>query len=99
MTQLPEINRALNTTFNYIGSVNKLPENGVEGQLVYNTSNDTLEVFSKAQWIAINNGFLSEVHPKTIKEELLKVLDKYPDSRIAKDVRNLLEVYERGAYV
>lgn len=99
MAQLPEIDKALNTTFNYIGFVNELPKDGVEGQVVYNTSNDTLEVFSKAQWIAINNGFLSEVHPKTIKEELLKVLDKYPDSRIAEDVRNLLKVYERGSYV
>lgn len=99
MAQLPEIDKALNTTFSYIGSVNELPKNGVEGQVVYNTSNDTLEVFSKAQWIAINDGFLSEGHPKTIKEELLEVLDRHKDSKIAEDVRNLLKVYERGFYV
>ena len=34
MTQLPEIDKALNTTFSYIGSVNELPKDGTVGQIV-----------------------------------------------------------------
>ena len=99
MAQLPEIDKALNATFSYIGSVNELPKDGTVGHIVYSTSNDSLYTFSNAQWIAINEGFLSGLHTKTIKEELLEVLDKHKGSKIAEDVRNLLKVYERGSYV
>ena len=98
MAQLPEIDIALNTTFNYIGSVNELPKDGTVGQIVYNTSDNSMYTFNNAQWIAINGGFLS-APTKTIKEELLEVLDRHKGSKIAEDVRNLLKVYERGSYV
>ena len=88
-----------NMVLSYTGFVNELPKNGTVGHIVYSTSNDSLYTFSNAQWIAINEGFLSGLHTKTIKEELLEVLDKHKGSKIAEDVRNLLEVYERNSYI
>jgi hypothetical protein len=99
MAQIPtNIDIALNTTFNYTGSVNELPKDGTAGQVVYNTSDYSLYTFNNAQWIAINSGFLS-APTKTIKEELLEVLDRHKGSKIAEDVRNLLEVYEKSSYI
>ena len=96
MAQLPEIDKALNTTFSYIGSVNELPKDGTVGQIVLEASNNLLlYAFDGAQWVEL----ASLAPTKTIKEELLEVLDRHKGSKIAEDVRNLLKVYERGSYV
>lgn len=96
MAQLPEIDKALNTTFSYIGSVNELPKDGTVGQLVLEAGSNIPYVFTGgARWVELT----SLASTKTIKEELLEVLDRHKGSKIAEDVRNLLKVYERGSYV
>jgi hypothetical protein len=98
MAQLPKIDIALNTTFNYIGSVNELPKDGTVGQIVLETGSNIPYVYVSggASWVEL----ASLLTPtKTIKEELLEVIDRNKGSKIAEDVRNLLEVYERGSYV
>lgn len=96
MAQLPEIDKALNTTFSYIGSVNELPKDGTVGQIVLEAGSNIPYVFiAGARWVELAN----LASTKTIKEELLEVLDRHKDSKIAEDVRNLLKVYERGSYV
>lgn len=96
MTQLPEIDKALNTTFSYMGSVNELPKDGTVGQIVLEAGSNIPYVFiNGAGWVELAN----LASTKTIKEELLEVLDRHKDSKIAEDIRNLLKVYERGSYV
>ena len=96
MTQLPEIDKVLNTTFNYMGSVNELPKDGTVGQIVLEAGSNIPYVFiDGARWVELT----SLASTKTIKEELLGVLDRHKGSKIAEDVRNLLKVYERGSYV
>ena len=97
MAQLPEIDIALNTTFNYTGSVNKLPKDGTVGQIVLETGSNIPYVYvsSGAQWVEL----ASLAPTKTIKEELLEVLDRHKGSKIAEDIRNLLEVYEKSSYI
>ena len=97
MAQLPKIDKELNTTFNYIGSVNELPKDGTAGQIVLEADSNTCYVFiDGARWVELDS-LLTPT--KTIKEELLEVLDRHKGSKIAEDVRNLLKVYERGSYV
>lgn len=96
MAQLPKIDKELNTTFNYIGSVNELPKDGTVGQVVLEAGSNAPYVFTYGiGWVELG----SLTPTKTIKEELLEVLDRHKGSKIAEDVRNLLKVYERGSYV
>ena len=97
MAETPKIDIALNTTFNFIGSVNELPKDGTAGQIVLEADSNTCYVFiDGARWVELDS-LLTPT--KTIKEELLEVLDRHKGSKIAEDVRNLLKVYERGSYV
>ena len=96
MAQLPEIDVALNTTFNYIGSVNELPKDGTAGQVVLEAGGNIPYVFVDTSWVELGS-LLTPT--KTIKEELLEVLDRHKGSKIAEDIRNLLKVYEQNSYI
>lgn len=97
MAQIPEIDKALNTTFNYVGSVSELPEDGTEGQIFLETGSNILYVSNNgASWVELGS-LLTPT--KTIKEELLEVLDRHKGSKIAEDIRNLLKVYEKNSYI
>ncbi len=97
MAEVPEIHKILNTTFNYIGSVNELPKDGTVGQIVLETGSNIPYVYVSggASWVELAN----LAPTKTIKEELLEVLDRHEGSKIAEDIRNLLEVYEKSSYI
>ena len=90
MAVLPKINNE----FSYIGVVNELPKKGTNGQIVYSTRDSALHAYHEAQWVV-----LTELNSKPIKEELLEVINKYPNSIIAQDVKNLLDSYSWRAYV
>lgn len=94
MAKLPEIDRMSNITSNFIGFVNELPKDGTVGQVVLEAGSSIPYVFNGTSWIELG----SLTSTKTIKEELLEVLNRYPGSAIAKDVKNLLELYEKRMY-
>ena len=97
MPEIPKIDIELNTTFNYIGSVNELPKDGTVGQVVLEAGSNTPYVYVSdgTSWVELAN----LAPTKTIKEELLEVLDRHEGSKIAEDIRNLLEVYEKSSYI
>ena len=84
-----------NMVLSYTGFVNELPKNGTVGQVVFEVGSNLSYAFDGAQWVEL----ASLAPTKTIKEELLEVLDRHKGSKIAEDVRNLLEVYERNSYI
>ena len=94
MTMLPERIPTMNTAMIYKGSFSGLPRPGVNGDMLYNTDDDKIYVFLDNRWISVG-GMVAE---SNIVDDLTKVLDKYPGSLIAKDIRVYLELQRRRIY-
>lgn len=94
MTALPERIPTMSTAMIYQGSFSDLPRAGVNGDLLYNTDDNKIYVFSDSRWVSVGN----MVAESNIVDDLTEVLDKYPDSSIAKDIRTYLELQRRRIY-
>ena len=91
LPKLPELN--LNNIFRC--SSNELPKNAVEGDIAEVTD------YGKSIFIFTSrNGWVQVLKNNTnnILDELMEVLIKYPNSLIAKDIKNLLKLYEMRIY-
>lgn len=94
MALLPERMQTLNTTMIYRGSLSALPEKGINGEMVYNTTDGRIYTFWNNGWIRVAD----TVTKSNIIDDLTEVLDKYPDSLIAKDIRTYLELQRMRMY-
>ena len=58
--------------------------------------NNISYAYVDTSWVELGSLLTST---KTIKEELLEVLDRHKGSKIAEDIRSLLKVYEKNSYI
>ena len=86
---------AINGGLSFIGSGtnNTLSTEAKSGQIFYNTDDASMYCFNGNSWELI-----STFYKHNITEELLEVLENYPNDPLAKDVRRLIELYRRGIY-
>ena len=84
--RLPQVESCIN----FMGTYSTLPESAIMGEVV-RLENGEFFVRSSIDWIPL-------VRKNEIIPDLTEVLDRYPNSLIAEDIRKLLKLYEKRAY-
>ena len=92
---MTDISIAINGGLSFIGAGtnNTFPTEAKSGQIFYNTDDTSMYCFDGNSWVPIGTSY-----KHNITEELLEVLESYPNDPLAKDVRRLIELYRRGIY-